>query len=60
MITNAPVKTKQAAALPVAKELYEEDEKGFEVVEQETVVKKKNKPTTGYIPGAQGNQRGRY
>ena len=53
MITNAPVKTKQAAALPVAKELYEEDDKGFEVVEQETVVKKKNKPTTGgYIPGA--------
>jgi hypothetical protein len=35
----------QKAPAAVVKEIFEEDEKGFEVVEEETILKKKQKPT---------------
>ena len=42
---NIPVKTTKVGATGVGAEMFAEEEKGFEVVEETTVVKKKVKPT---------------
>ena len=48
----------QATAAAAKELLFDEDEKGFEVVEEETVIKKKTKTMTGG-QGANTYQRGR-
>eukprot|EP00347_Sterkiella_histriomuscorum_P018459 403345439 len=61
--TKLTQKTQAAAAAQAApqKELFDEDDKGFEVVEQETVVKKKKTYTQGERGGRGGyQQRGGY
>ena len=50
---NQPVVAqKQPKAQAAAKEIFDEDEKGFEVVEEETVLKKKTKGPTGQAQAA--------
>jgi len=51
-LSQAQAKPPKAVAV---KEVFEEDEKGFEVVEEETVIKKKQKPTAAQA--ARGGQR---
>ena len=44
---NIPVKITKVGATGVAAEIFAEEEKGFEVVEEDTILKKKPKITTG-------------